>query len=110
VCGALVRDGTSRCEKHPAQAWAKRADAPKRITGRRLQRKRAELFARDPLCVMCRDKGRVSLATQRDHKLSLGEGGTDDDDNVQGLCADCHEEKTLAEALRGRVGQKFNAT
>ena len=44
-----MRDGTGRCPKHPKQLWAKKPDAPKRITGRKLQRLRAELFA-PPWC------------------------------------------------------------
>ena len=97
----LVRDGTGRCPKHPKQLWAKKPDAPKRITGRKLQRLRAELFARDPLCAECKRQGRVKLATQRDHILSLEEGGADDDSNVQGLCHDCHDAKSKAERQRG---------
>lgn len=100
-CGVLVRDGTGRCAKHPRQAWAKPATATKRITGRRLQAMRAELFARAPLCAECERQGRVTLATQRDHIKSLAEGGADDDSNVQGLCADCHDAKSKAEAARG---------
>lgn len=101
-CGVLVRDGTGRCGKHPREAWAKKPTATKRITGRRLQAMRVSLFARNPLCVECDRLGRVTLATQRDHIKPLAEGGTDDDSNVQGLCHDCHEGKSLAEALRGR--------
>lgn len=63
---------------------------------------RAALFARDPLCAECRRHGRVTLATQRDHVVPLAEGGKDDESNEQGLCNDCHEAKSLAEALRGR--------
>ena len=100
-CGVLVRDGTGRCPKHPKQQWAKKPDAPKRITGRKLQRLRAELFARDPLCAECKRQGRVKLATQRDHIQSLEEGGADDDSNVQGLCHDCHDAKSKAERQRG---------
>jgi 5-methylcytosine-specific restriction enzyme A len=99
-----VHDGSGRCAAHPGRVWAKKPDAPKRITGRRLQRMRAELFARSPLCVECEKHGRVTLATQRDHKIPLAEGGTDTPDNEQGLCDDCHSEKSLAEALRGRRG------
>lgn len=101
-CGVLVRDGTSRCAKHPREAWAKKATATKRVTGRRLQAMRASLFARHPLCVECERQGRVTLATQRDHVVSLEEGGPDDDDNVQGLCISCHDAKSKAEASRGR--------
>jgi len=63
---------------------------------------RADLFQRDPLCAECSRHGRVTLATQRDHIKPLAEGGADDETNEQGLCDDCHEEKSLAEALRGR--------
>lgn len=100
-CGVLVRDGSGRCAKHPKPQWSKPATATKRITGRKLQAMRADLFARDPLCAECKQQGRVTLATQRDHIKSLAEGGTDTDDNVQGLCADCHEAKSKAESARG---------
>lgn len=102
-CGVLVRDGSGRCPRHPREQWAKRPEITKRITGRKLQKLRAELFARDPRCAECRKQGRLSLATQRDHIAPLAEGGADDDSNVQGLCDDCHREKSLAEALRGRA-------
>ena len=63
---------------------------------------RAALFTREPLCAECKRHGRTTLANLRDHIIPLAEGGADDQSNEQGLCHDCHEEKTLAEALRGR--------
>jgi 5-methylcytosine-specific restriction protein A len=63
---------------------------------------RAELFKRDPLCVMCARAGLTRLATQRDHIVPLAEGGADSVGNTQGLCDDCHEGKSLQEAMRGR--------
>lgn len=101
-CGRLVHDGSGRCPKHPKVAWEKRPEPTKRVTGRRLQAMRAALFARNPLCVHCQASGQAVLATQRDHIVSLEEGGPDDDSNTQGLCDACHEAKSLAEALRGR--------
>ena len=100
-CGALVRDGSGRCAQHPAPTWTKRPDSPKRITGRKLQRARRRLFEREPLCVECRKRGIVRLATQRDHEIPVAEGGADDESNEQGLCDDCHAEKSRAERLRG---------
>lgn len=96
-----MRDGTGRCAKHPKAAWAKKPTAAKRVTGRKLQRLRAELFERDPLCAECKRQGRVTLATQRDHIQPLEEGGEDTETNVQGLCADCHDAKSKAERARG---------
>lgn len=105
-CRALVRDGTSRCEQHKREAWTKKATTTKRITGRRLQALRQSLFTRQPLCVQCEGMGLTVLATQRDHILSLEEGGTDTEDNVQALCEPCHDAKSLAERLRARRGSK----
>ena len=102
-CGVLVRDGTSRCPKHPRAAWAKKPDAVKRVTGRKLQALRARLFEDNPLCVLCERKGLTVLATQRDHIVSLEEGGPDDESNTQGLCHECHEGKSLAERLRAQA-------
>ena len=101
-CGALVRDGSGRCAKHPQVQWVKRPTPTKRVTGRRLQALRAALFAEKPLCAECERAGRVALATQRDHIAPLAEGGADDGGNVQGLCESCHDAKSQAEAQRGR--------
>lgn len=101
-CHALSRDGTGRCPDHSREAWAKKPDAPKRITGRKLQEMRAALFREQPLCVLCKNAGRITPATERDHVIPLVEGGKDDDSNVQGLCHDCHEAKSKAERLRAR--------
>ena len=104
-CGVLVRDGSSRCTRHPQAAWVRKPTATKRITGRRLQAMRAALFSANPLCVECRRLGRVTLATQRDHIKPLAEGGLDDSDNEQGLCEECHDVKSKVEAMRGRHRQ-----
>ncbi len=100
-CGRLVHDGSGRCALHPKAAWAKSPAAAKRITGRALQRLRAELFAREPLCRACVALGVVRLATERDHIVPLEEGGRDDEANVQPLCIDCHDTKSKAERARG---------
>lgn len=101
-CGALVADGSRRCPRHPLPTWSKRADAPKRITGRKLQRMRQALFQRQPLCEICEQAGLARLATQRDHRIPLAEGGQDDESNEQALCDECHEAKSLQERLRGQ--------
>lgn len=63
---------------------------------------REALFARQPLCEMCSRLGLVALATIRDHRVPLAEGGADDETNEQALCDPCHDAKSLAERLRGR--------
>ena len=106
-CGVLVRDGSARCDKHKPPPWTKKPTATKRITGRKLQAMRTELFKTQPLCAECERQGRVRLATQRDHIKPLAEGGADDGDNVQGLCFDCHEAKSLQERLRALRRSRF---
>jgi 5-methylcytosine-specific restriction enzyme A len=102
-CGVLVHDGSGRCTKHPKTAWVKKGTATKRITGRRLQAMRTELFTRSPLCAECQRVGRVTRAVERDHIVPLYEGGTDTPDNTQGLCLDCHNAKSIAESTRARL-------
>jgi len=46
-CGVLVRDGTSRCPRHPSAVWAKKPTPTKRITGRRLMERIARKRAAD---------------------------------------------------------------
>ena len=70
----------------------------KRIyTGRRLQVIRKRHFQREPLCVMCKARGIVRLAEELDHIVALANGGEDVPENRQGLCKECHAEKTRAD-------------
>ena len=73
--------------------------ATPRARGRILQRRRARLFRRQPLCVHClaKDPPETRLATERDHVVPLSVGGADDYTNEQALCADCHAAKSIAE-------------
>ena len=110
-CGVLTRGKVPRCPEHPEESWARNeyANNVKRITGPRLQKLRRQLFQREPLCVACKNAGRVSLATQRDHIIPLAEGGADNEQNTQGLCAPCHELKRQEEVKRGVARSKSYA-
>ena len=85
-----------------AHRWDTDRRPVKRLRGRRLQEERAALFAREPLCRRCRELGRVSAATIRDHIVPLAEGGRDEDSNVQPLCQGCSDLKTREESQRGQ--------
>ena len=71
----------------------------KRISGTTLQNIRKKHFALHPLCVLCLAKTppRVTVAVELDHIKPLHQGGTDTPDNRQGLCTDCHTEKSKTE-------------
>lgn len=107
-CGVLVHDGSARCEAHKPLQWLARPEV-KRVTGRRLQAMRQELFAREPFCRECAKLGRRVLAKIRDHIKPLAEGGTDADSNIQPLCRSCSDIKTAQESQRGRGHQMSTA-
>jgi 5-methylcytosine-specific restriction protein A len=66
-----------------------------RLRGPRLQALRRQHFSLHPLCARCLKRGAVALATELDHILPLFKGGSDSDpSNKQGLCGECHKEKT----------------
>ncbi len=69
-----------------------------------MQALRKSFFREHPLCVECERKGQTAEATQLDHIIPLFKGGTDDRENLQGLCAECHRIKTQREAFEARMG------
>lgn len=68
---------------------------------------RRRILRRDPTCrcTGCRHHNGpcASPSTIADHIVPKAEGGSDQETNGQGLCAPCHDEKTRAEAARGRA-------
>ena len=101
-CGTLAHTRTAAplpCGK------TERGCMTKRITGRRLQRIRKQVFGEQPICVACKAKGRVTVATQVDHIVALVNGGEDNHENRQALCSECHAEKT-----RRDLGQRERVT
>ena len=50
---------------------------------------------KNPLCVMCKAKNKITQATLTDHKVAIKNGGPVWDwSNFQALCAKCHAVKT----------------
>jgi 5-methylcytosine-specific restriction enzyme A len=64
---------------------------------------RARILTRDHyLCQPCLAKNRPTPATEVDHVTPKAKGGTDDDDNLQAICHDCHKAKTEVEAAEAQ--------
>ena len=57
-------------------------------------RMREAVMIDEPLCRNCLANGRVTPTTEVDHIIAIENGGTDDRDNLQGLCTECHKDKT----------------
>lgn len=68
-----------------------------RPSGGRWQKLRKFVLMEEPLCRKCTERGIVKETEEVDHIVPLANGGTNCRANLQGLCADCHEEKTLRE-------------
>lgn len=73
-----------------------------RMRGRKLQRARMALYAKDPRCAQCH---RVLLPSEaiRDHIENLAAGGEDIESNTQLLCIPCSDAKTQQEAEHGKA-------
>lgn len=68
---------------------------------------RAQILQRDPTCrclgcELC-DNGCTRPSTEADHLVSVAAGGSNDPGNGQGLCAWCHQRKTVHEATAARA-------
>ena len=68
-----------------------------RTRGRKWQAIRRSVLTESPLCVACLRGGTVRAADEVDHIKPLHQGGTDERDNLQALCSDCHARKTITE-------------
>lgn len=90
-CDTIVRPGATYCSTHTPTNWNTYPSANAR-TLTRAQRHtfRNAVLAREPHCRRCGQP-----ATEADHIIPIGAGGTNDPDtNGQGLCSMCHEIKT----------------
>ena len=79
-------------------AWQHRGTAHERGYGAAWKKHRAFILRRDcGLCQVCAGKKRLTLATQVDHIIPKAKGGTDDEENLQSICPDCHRDKSAAD-------------
>lgn len=85
-------------------AWSDRGSSNARGYGWTWQKRRARWLRAHPLCAICQANGRVTAATELDHIKPKAHGGTDADDNLQGLCAECHARKSMSD--RGQAPRR----
>jgi 5-methylcytosine-specific restriction protein A len=68
------------------------------------QKFRAVYLSLHPICVKCESKGYVVPAVLIHHVKPLDEGGSKyNEDNLQALCNDCHEEIHGKDRFKRRV-------
>lgn len=78
-------------------AWS-RTSRQSRGYGAEWDKIRARILRRDKhLCQECKRRGQIRTGNHVDHIKPKAKGGTDADDNLQTLCRQHHDEKTLAD-------------
>jgi 5-methylcytosine-specific restriction protein A len=90
-------------------SWRGRSSRHKRGYGTAWDKVRAIVLERDHhLCRPCLGNGHITEAREVDHILPKFKGGTDNPDNLQSICTDCHRTKTAAESAeaQGREAPK----
>lgn len=106
-CAALI-DKPGFCEAHARESSGWQRDAYRgsrhdRGYGAEWIRLRNRIMQRDcGLCQPCLREQRITKAVAVDHIVPKSERGSDDDDNLQAICKDCHATKTAIESARAR--------
>lgn len=54
------------------------------------------------LCQPCQREGKATPANECDHITPKSKGGSDDPDNLQAICTECHKAKTTREAAEAQ--------
>jgi 5-methylcytosine-specific restriction protein A len=97
-CRQLAPAG-QRCDCRPA--WE---GTQQRGHGRKWSRYRLSQLKAHPIC---QHPGCRMLATEVDHRIPLAEGGARFDfTNMQSLCSEHHQQKSTADAQRGRTRRR----
>ena len=86
-CSEYANDDSQKCETH--RHHRAQESAHRRGYGAPWRRIRKAFLENNPYCLSC-----GAAAEHVDHILSKSKGGTDDEHNLQPLCARCHGKKT----------------
>ena len=99
-CPRLTDRESGYCEEHEKQAssfynkFIRRPES-KKFYNYQWRKLRARFLNKNPLCEICKSKGRYTTATEVHHIKPLSEGGTNEETNLKALCKSCHSKITM---------------
>lgn len=106
-CKSLAVNDSSRCEKHQKRFTPKKQydhhyhDGKLIYSSSRWVKLRVQYLRHNPLCCYCQKRGVITPAVIVDHVKEIADGGEIwDIENLQGLCAACHNTKTGEEVKK----------
>ncbi len=96
LCSNKADKGSSYCEIHRKIMEKQRLTPTERGYDYKWKKFRKEYLKKNPLCVMCLSKGKITQSKVIDHIIShKGDKGLFwDESNMQALCVRCHNKKT----------------
>ena len=99
-CPRLTDRKSGYCEEHEKTASStynrfSRRPENKKFYNYQWRKLRERFLHQNPLCEMCKSKGRYTTATEVHHIKPLSEGGTNDFENLMALCKPCHSGITI---------------
>ena len=99
-CPKLVDSESGYCEVHEKTASSNynkfiRRPETKKFYNYQWRKLRARFLNKNPLCEICKSKGRYISATEVHHIKPLADGGTNEESNLMALCKPCHSAITM---------------
>ena len=109
-CAALVSMSVRYCPEHMTPKrktnWNEHTrgrSRHERGSGKAWERRREQALRRDRrLCQPCLRRGRITAAEHVHHVVSKADGGGDELENLESVCARCHRTITAVESHRRR--------
>ena len=108
-CPRLTDSESGYCEIHEKTASSLynkflRRPETKKFYNYQWRRLRERFLQKNPLCEMCKEQGRYTIAMEVHHIKPLSEGGTNDLNNLMALCKSCHSKITMTATNRRQGG------
>lgn len=76
-----------------------------RMRGRAGLARRDRVLKRYPICAIHEANSQVEISTIADHRHAIADGGEDTEEQMWGLCTECHDRKSAEEASRRARGE-----